>query len=168
VAKISFKELVEQYSAPVLKSAFRIVGNHQCAQDIHQEVFLAILRRWNKFNGETNWGAYLYHVTVRRAMELVKRSRVSEERFGSPDDWAVTKEDPAGLLRSKELQQELLRRLSRLPKRQADVFVLSRIEGLSDKQIAEIMDLAPQTVRVHLCRVLERLRRELKGFLADR
>lgn len=168
MAKISFKELVEQYSTPVLKSAFRIVGNQQCAQDIHQEVFLAILQRWNRFNGQTNWGAYLYRVTVRRAMDFVKRSGLSEERFDSPNDWAVNKEDPAGLLRSKELQQELLRRLSKLPKRQADVFVLSRIEGLSDKQIAEITDLAPQTVRVHLCRALERLRSELKGFLADR
>ncbi len=168
MAKISFKELVEHYSTPVLKSAFRIVGNHQCAQDIHQEVFLAILRRWDRFNGQTNWGAYLYRVTVRKAMGFVKRSRLPEKRFGSLDDWAVMKEDPAGLLRSKELQHELLRRLSKLPRRQADVFVLSRIEGISDRQIAEIMNLAPQTVRVHLCRALERLRSELKDFLVDR
>ena len=168
MAKILFKELVEQYSTPVLRSAFRIVGNHQCAQDIHQEVFLAILRRWDKFNGQTNWGAYLYRVTVRRAMEFVKRSKIPVERVDSPEDWAITKENPVALLRSKELQQELLRRLSKMPKRQADVFVLSRIEGLSDKQIAEIMGIAAQTVRVHLCRALERLRSELKGFLVDR
>ncbi|MHC4475635.1 MAG: RNA polymerase sigma factor [Planctomycetota bacterium] len=164
---ISFKELVERYSKPVLNSAFRIAGNHQYAQDIHQEVFLAILRRWDRFNGDTNWGAYLYRVTVRKAIEFVKRSRL-EQQIGSADDWAAVKENPAGLLRSKELQHELLRRLGKLPKRQADVFVLSRIEGLSDRRIAEIMGLAPQTVRVHLCRALERLRGELKGFLADR
>ena len=163
-----FKELVEQYSSPVLKSAFRIVGNHQCAQDIHQEVFLAMLRRWNKFNAETNWGAYLYRVTVRKAMEFVKRSRLSEQRIISADDLAETKEGPTDILSGKELKQELLRRLGKMPKRQADVFILSRIEGLSDKQIAEIMNLAPQTVRVHLCRALERLRSELKGFLAER
>jgi RNA polymerase sigma-70 factor (ECF subfamily) len=167
VTKISFKELVERYSKPVLNSAFRIAGDPQYAQDIHQEVFLAILRRWDTFNGATNWGAYLYRVTVRKAMEFVKRSR-REERIGSANDCAAVKENPAGLLRSKELQHELLRRLGKLPKRQADVFVLSRIEGLSDRQIAEIMGLAPQTVRVHLCRALERLRGELKGFLADR
>jgi RNA polymerase sigma factor (sigma-70 family) len=163
-----FKELVEQYSSPVLKSAFRIVGNHQCAQDVHQEVFLVILRRWNKFNVDTNWGAYLYRVTVRKAMEFVKRSRLSVQRISSEDDWAETKEGPTDILRGKELKQELLRRLGEMPKRQADVFILSRIEGLSDKQIAEIMNLAPQTVRVHLCRALERLRSELKGFLVER
>ncbi len=168
MAKILFKKLVEQYSTSVLKSASRIVGNHQCAQDIHQEVFLAILRRWDKFNSQTNWGAYLYRVTVRKAMEFVKRSRLPEERVGSADVWAAVEKTPLGLLRSKELQQELLRRLSKLPRRQADVFVLSRIEGMSDRQIAEIMNLAPQTVRVHLCRALERLRSELKDFLVDR
>ena len=167
VQKISFKELVDHYSTPVLNASLRIVSHPQTAHDVHQEVFLAILRRWDKFNGETNWGAYLYRVTVRKAMEVVKRSR-REEPLGSLDDRAVVMENPDGPLRTNELQQELLKCLSRLPRRQADVFILSKIEGLSDRQIAEIMGLAAQTVRVHLCRALEKLRYELKGFLVDR
>ncbi|MHC4500458.1 MAG: RNA polymerase sigma factor, partial [Planctomycetota bacterium] len=126
--KISFKELVDRYSTPVLNSALRIVGHPQSAHDVHQEVFLAILRRWDRFNGETNWGAYLYRVTVRIAIECVKRSR-GEAPLGSRDDWAVVRENPDSPLRTCELQQELLKRLSKLPRRQADVFVLSRIEG---------------------------------------
>ena len=167
VEKTTFKAVVDQNSASVLNAAFRIVGNSQDAQDIHQEVFLAILRRWHKFNGRTNWPGYLYRATVRKAMEIVKRSR-REAPLGSLDDLAVVRENPDGLLRKSELQRELLKCLSRLPRRQADVFVLSRLEGLSDRQIAEIMGIAAQTVRVHLCRALERLRCELKGFLVDR
>ncbi len=165
--KISFKELVEQYSTPVLNASLRIVNHPQMAHDVHQEVFLAILRRWDKFKGETNWGAYLYRVTVRKAMEVAKRSR-RETPLSSLDDRAVVQENPDGPLRTSELQKELLKCLSKLPRRQADVFILSRIEGLSDRQIAEIMGLAAQTVRVHLCRALGKLRFELKCFLADR
>lgn len=162
--KISFKELVGRHSTAVLNSAFRIVGHLQSAQDIHQEVFLAILQRWDKFNGETNWGAYLYRVTVRKALEFVKRSR-REAALGSLDDWAVVRENPDGPLRTSELQQELLKSLSKLPRRQADVFVLSRIEGLRDRQIAEIMGCSRETVNTHLHRALKRLRNELAHLL---
>ncbi|MHC4315916.1 MAG: RNA polymerase sigma factor [Planctomycetota bacterium] len=72
--QLSFKELVNDYSSAVMKTATRILHDSQKAQDVHQEVFLAILRRWHKYNGQTNWGAYLYRVTIRKAMEIAKRS----------------------------------------------------------------------------------------------
>ncbi|MHC4474969.1 MAG: RNA polymerase sigma factor [Planctomycetota bacterium] len=161
---ISFKMLVDRHSTPVLNTAIRIVGNCQCAQDIHQEVFLAILRRWHKFNGKTNWPAYLYRTTVRKAMELVKRKR-REVPLADQGQWAVAKEDPLGPLRDHELRQQLLKHLSNLPSRQADAFVLSRIEGLKNRQIAEIMGCSRDTVNTHLHRALKRLRNELADLL---
>ena len=162
--RISFKTLVNRHSTPVLNTALRIVGNPQCAQDIHQEVFLAILRRWHKFNGKTNWAAYLYRTTVRKAMDFVKRERL-EVPLRHQAEWAVTREDPLGPLRDRELRQELLKRLSKLTKRQADVFVLSRIEGLGERHIAEIMGCSRETVRTHLQRALKRLRNELADLI---
>jgi RNA polymerase sigma-70 factor (ECF subfamily) len=164
VEKISFKTLVDRHSTPVLNTAIRIVGNLQCAQDIHQEVFLAILRRWHKFNGRINWPAYLYRTTVRIAMDFVKRKRL-EVPLADQGQWAVAKEDPLGSLRDRELRQELLKRLSSLPQRQADVFVLSRIEGLTERHIGEILGLSRETVKTHLHRALKRLRNELGHLL---
>jgi RNA polymerase sigma-70 factor (ECF subfamily) len=164
VEKISFKALVDRHSTPVLNTALRIVGNPQCAHDVHQEVFLAILRRWHKFNGKTNWAAYLYRTTVRKAMEFVKRERL-EVPLETQADWAVASQDPLGPLRDRELRQELLKHLSRLPERQADVFVLSRMEGLTERHIAEILGLSRETVKTHLQRALKRLRSELAHLI---
>jgi RNA polymerase sigma-70 factor (ECF subfamily) len=164
VEDISFKTLVNRHSTPVLNTALRIVGNGQCAQDIHQEVFLAILRRWHKFNGKTNWPAYLYRTTVRKAMEFVRRQRL-EVPLEAQADWAVAKEDPLGPLTDRELRQQLLKRLGNLPRRQADVFVLSRIEGLTERHIAEILGLSRETVKTHLQRALKRLRTELAHLI---
>jgi RNA polymerase sigma factor (sigma-70 family) len=111
VEKVSFKALVNRHSKPVLNTALRIVGDFQCAQDIHQEVFLAILRRWHKFNGQTKWAAYLYRVTVRKAMELVKSRRFEAGLEGEAES-AAAKEDTLGPLKDRELRQELLKRLS--------------------------------------------------------
>jgi RNA polymerase sigma-70 factor (ECF subfamily) len=164
VDKISFKTLVNRHSTPVLNTALRIVGNHQCAQDIHQEVFLAILKRWHKFNGKINWAAYLYRTTVRKAMELVKHKRL-EMPLDNQAQWVAAREDTLGPLRDCELRQELLKRLSKLPARQVDVFVLSRIEGLTERHIAEILGLSRETVKTHLHRALKRLRNELAHLL---
>ena len=161
--KISFKALINDYSPAVLNTAIRILGNGQKAQDVHQEVFLAIWRRWDKYNGQTNWGAYLYRTTVRKAIEFAERSRTEAvlERRPNP----ATTERPDGPLRTAELQQKLLRCLGRLPERQADVFVLSRIEGLKHNKIAKILGCSQETVRVHLHRALKRLARELNDYL---
>ncbi len=72
----TFKALVDKYSAGVMNTAIRISRDSQKAQDVHQEVFLEILRRWHKYNGQTNWGAYLYRTTVRKAIQMLKHSRM--------------------------------------------------------------------------------------------
>jgi RNA polymerase sigma-70 factor (ECF subfamily) len=160
---MTFKALVDKYSAAVMNTAIRISRDSQKAQDVHQEVFLEILRRWHKYNGQTNWGAYLYRTTVRKAIEMAKQSRMEPlvEQHEDPSP----REGPDGPLRTAELQQKLTVYLARLPKRQADVFVLARIEGLSYARIAELLDCSQETVRVHLHRALKRLARELSHYL---
>jgi RNA polymerase sigma-70 factor (ECF subfamily) len=160
---MTFKALVDKYSAAVMNTAIRISRDSQKAQDVHQEVFLEILRRWHKYDGQTNWGAYLYRTTVRKAIEMAKQSRM--EPLVEQHEYPTPREGPDGPLRTAELQQKLTVCLARLPKRQADVFVFARIEGLSYAKIAELLDCSQDTVRVHLHRALKRLGRELSHYL---
>jgi RNA polymerase sigma-70 factor (ECF subfamily) len=160
---MTFKAVVDKYSAAVMNTAIRISRDSQKAQDVHQEVFLEILRRWHKYNGQTNWGAYLYRTTVRKAIEMAKQSRM--EPLVEQHEYPTLREGPDGPLRTAELQQKLTVCLARLPRRQADVFVFARIEGLSYAKIAELLDCSQETVRVHLHRALKRLGRELSHYL---
>jgi RNA polymerase sigma-70 factor (ECF subfamily) len=66
-----------------------------------------------------------------------------------------------------ELQQKLAQGLARLPTRQAEVFVLARMEGLKAEEIAELLGCSRETVRVHLHRALKRLIRELGDYLTE-
>lgn len=160
----SFKALVDNHSRAVLNTAMRILRDAQRAQDVHQEVFLEIWRRWHKYNGQTNWGAYLYRVTVRKAIEFARRPRM-EPLAGRQQDCATRTERPDGPLKTAELQRKIVECLAELPKRQADVFVLARIEGLKPEKIARILGCSQQTVRVHLHRALRRLTRQLSDYL---
>jgi RNA polymerase sigma factor (sigma-70 family) len=166
VSKQEFRALVNDYGSQVLSTAMRILGNSEKAQDVHQEVFLAIWKRWHKYNGRTNWNAYLYRAAVRKSIEFAKQSR--SEQFIRQQPKGDTRQDyPDGSMRTAELQQMLARHLARLPKRQADVFVLSRIEGLRHNKIAEILGCSENTVRVHLHRAVNRLARELGDYLTE-
>lgn len=166
MSKQEFRALVNDYGAQVLSTAMRILGNSEKAQDVHQEVFLAIWKRWHKYNGRTNWNAYLYRTTVRKAIEFAKQSRVEQSLRQQPK-YGTSTDNPDGPLRTAELQQMLARYLSRLPRRQADVFVLSRIEGLGAGEIAEILGCSQNTVRVHLHRAVKQLARELGDYLTE-
>ena len=163
MAKKDFRALINNYSAQVLNTAMRILGDTHKAQDVHQEVFLEIWRRWHKYDGRTNWKAYLYRTTVRKAIRFAKRSRT--DRPLGQLEYADTKEKPDVPLVTTELQQKLAECLARFPKRQAEVFVLSRMEGLKAEKIAELLGCSQKTVRVHLHRAMRRLARELSEYL---
>jgi RNA polymerase sigma-70 factor (ECF subfamily) len=165
LSKIEFKTLVEQYSRLVLNVALRILGNADLAHDVHQEVFLAVWRTWNSFQDGTNWRGYLYRVTVRKSIEFARKSKVIPITEWQKD-CSKSQDHPEAAILTKELWHKVTDSLANLPEKQAEVFVLSRIEGLEYKDIAEAMNCSEATIRVHLHRAMVRMARELKNYLA--
>jgi RNA polymerase sigma-70 factor (ECF subfamily) len=168
VSEKTFENLVQEHGPQVLRTALRVLHDASLAHDVHQEVFLAIWRRWHRYNGEVNWPAYLYRATVRKALEVAQQRPVRHVpvRASKETPYSVTTNGPDGALRADELQQKLAAALARLPRRQADAFVLSRLEGLEAAEIGKIMGCSEPTVRVHLHRAMLRLARELHEYLS--
>ena len=159
----SFENLVNEHGRQVLNTALRVLGDANLANDVHQEVFLAIWKRWPSYNGRTNWPAYLYRTTVRKALQA---ARCRNGYLGAvPPERESTNQRPEGELRADELRQKLAAALARLPQRQADVFVLRRLEGLETAEVAELLGCSHQTVRVHLHRGLRKLSQLLSAYL---
>jgi RNA polymerase sigma-70 factor (ECF subfamily) len=164
VSDARFEKLVNDRGRDVLNVALRVLGDRETAKDVYQEVFLAIWRRWHMYNGTVNWGPYLYRVTVRKALELARaRGTVAEVPEGCEREDIGS--DPDANLRLQELQVKLTESLVKLPKRQADVFVLSKIEGLDHSAIAETLCCSQNSVRVLLHRAVKQLARELSEYL---
>ena len=167
VSDRSFENLVNEHGRQVLSTAARVLRDVNLAHDVHQEVFLAVWRRWSTYNGNVNWTAYLYRATVRKALDLARRRTARRilvgASKGTPD--GVTTNGPDSVLQADELQQRLAAALSRLPQREADAFILSRLERLETTEIAGIMACAESTVRVHLHRAVTRLAGELREYL---
>jgi RNA polymerase sigma-70 factor (ECF subfamily) len=160
-----FEELVNTHGRDVLSVALRVSGDPETAKDVYQEVFLAIWRRWDSFDGDVNWGPYLYRATVRKALELARARRSMPASLADCEPEAPGVDADAGL-RLDEIQQRLTQSLASLPRQQAEVFILSRIEGLDHAAIAETLGCSRNSVRVSLHRAVKELARRMSEYLS--
>ena len=160
-----FERIIDKHSQRVLSIARNVLGDYQRAQDAHQEVFLSIWKRWYKYNGQTNWPAYLYRATVRKAMEIAKNRK--HRSLDTTDNRSFAKnQSPDDSLKTEELRQKLTELIAALPKRQADAFILAKIEGIQSREIARRLGCSVETVRVHLHRATKRLADKLAKYSA--
>ncbi|MBP7051759.1 MAG: sigma-70 family RNA polymerase sigma factor [Phycisphaerae bacterium] len=164
---MSFENLVNEHGRQVLGTAMRVLRDVNLAHDVHQEVFLAVWRRWDRYNGNVNWPAYLYRATIRKALEIARSRVVCHVPVGTSEETphSVTTNGPDGALQADELQQKLAAVLAKLPQRQADAFILSRIEKRETAEIAQFLGCSEPTVRVHLHRAVTKLAVELHEYL---
>jgi len=149
------RRLYDGQHRSVYRLALRMVGNADAA-DVAQEVFLRVFARIATFRGASAFPTWLYRVTVNECLRhLSRRPRRLEPLV----------EDPvcttAGPERSLEQADLLERALQRLDAPLRAVFLLREVEGLSYKQLAEVLAIAPGTVASQL----NRARAELQAFL---
>lgn len=161
---MKFETLVDDFGPAVLNTAVRILRDRQKAQDVYQEVFMEIWRRWQKYDGKTKWQAYLYRVTVRKALKLARQPDAKTLSI-SYLETEVPVLNPQADTGAEELHNKILTCLKKLPQRQADVFTFSKIEGLKHREIADILGCSQQTIRTHLHRATKKIAKELKSYL---
>ena len=166
--KQDFDNLVSQHSRQVLNTALRVLRDENAARDVHQEVFLAIWQRRKRCDSTVNWGGYLYRVTIRKAMEQIRKMKAFPTT-GVQFDHLHSGEtsQPASRVLASEAQRQLSGCISKLADKQAEAFTLVRIEGLSYTKVAAIMECKEETVRVHLHRAVKQLATLMRPYLQE-
>lgn len=160
-----FHQLVAEYGGRVLAIARRVCGSAEAALDIHQEVFLALWKRRRSFTAPVNWNAYLYRTTVRKALDYVHKQRKEKNLDPEYEKTLSAGDDPDESARAAELLGRLREALRKLPRHQAQVFILARLEGMDYPQIAKIVGCSESTARVHLHRALRHLAHLMRDVL---
>ena len=164
-----WEEIVRDYSPAIWKTAYRLVGNREDAADCVQETFLSAMRLGNS-KPVQHWGAFLHCIATARALDcLRKRYQTSVRREPVPPDWNSLPDmrpDPQRLAQGSELVQKLLQSLVELPKQQAEAFCLRYLAELEYREIAESLEINPNSVGALLHRARESLRQMLSQFVA--
>ena len=137
----SFNEVVKRYQEKIYWVARRIVGEHESADDIAQEVFIKAYSALIDFRGESAVYTWLYRVAVNLSLNCIRRRKI--RKFFRIDDFfdleADEDENPDTIFESIEHNKLLDEAIERLPEKQKKVFVLRYQEGLSYEEISQIL-----------------------------
>ena len=161
----------EQFYAanfPRVKNFARLLTkSEEDAEDIAQNIFLKLWTRPDLWQGQESMTGYLYTVTRNEIFNLFKHQKVEQEYeshiIRSQLIGELCDEDTSLLenLYYKEIVLLVELALNQLPPRRKQVFEMSRIEGLSHKEIAEKLQIPVRTVENHIYKTLTELRKVL-------
>ena len=146
---LNAEDVVRTYADMVYKIAYRYVGNPTDAEDVFSETFLSYFKREREFESEEHRKAWLIRVTINAAKDFLK-SRGSWEELN--EDEPLARED---LMTLRDAIQ-------RLPEKQREIICLYYLQDLPVREIAGILDMNENTVKVTLMRSREKLRRFLE------
>ncbi|MEU8079466.1 SigE family RNA polymerase sigma factor [Catellatospora citrea] len=151
-----FEDYVRARSGPLVGFAYLLCRDRHLAEDLVQDVLAKAYHRWDRIEAE-NPDAYLRKAVVWAHSSWWRRLSHRERPLETTPD-AAGDDD---FVQRHAVRDELWALLGTLPRRQRTVLVLRFFEDLDDERIAELMNCAPATVRVHAHRGLAALRTRL-------
>ena len=150
-----FSELYQAHADLVYRAALRVTGNPADAEDVLQTVFLRILHHQAKIDPARTPESYLRRAATNASIDIIRRRGTRAE---SPIEHGEQQASPA----SEPLLKERLRRaIAQLPPRDAELFSLRYLEGLSNGELAELFGMEKATVAVRLHRIRLTLQEEI-------
>jgi len=170
----AFDLLVERYQERAYRIAWSIVRDREDAKDCSQEAFLRLHESAGSFAGQSKFSTWFYRIVVNCCLDHQRRRRGWRRLLGwrdrrdeapdAPDpveQAAAPFADPAEGLHAERRMSRVWALVEELSPQQRAAVTLSCREGLATKEIAAVLSLSEATVRVHLHRALNTLRRRL-------
>ena len=170
-SEYEFKKIHAEYYQKIIKYLSRLVGQYE-TEDIAQEVFEKVNRSLKNFKGESKLSTWLYRIATNTAIDKMRSpsfKRLSEytsleESMGIEDRnvWSGhTKALTDQTFIRKEMSECVREFIDKLPPDYKTVILLSELEGFKNKEIADILQISLDTVKIRLHRARAGLKKEL-------
>jgi len=159
----AFDELVDRYEGPLFNAAYRITGSIEDAMDATQNAFVNAYEKLHTFDPSYRFFSWIYRIAINQALNLVGRRREQSTISG---DEPATGRDPSEVFDSAEAGGQIEQALRELEPHYRTVIVLKHLEGLSYREIGELLEIPEKTVKSRLFTARQRLRTMLteRGF----
>jgi RNA polymerase sigma-70 factor (ECF subfamily) len=166
----AFIRLYAKYEISLFYYCKRMLHNEWAAEDAFQEIWTRIFELRNRANMEIgHFRGLLFKSARNLCMNMLRTERhtesVSEDREEEDREPLMTRESMTSEASQREIQALMIKGLQRLPFDQRETFVLREYSGFSYAEIAEIMQVPEQNVRVRSYRARLRLRKFIQGWL---
>lgn len=163
-----FQEVYNQYSALVYNVALNYLQNIEDAEEVTQDVFVKVHESMHQFKNNSTLKTWIYRITINKCLDFIKHKN-SKKRFfifGNKADEselqkATTFEHPGILMENKEKAEMLFAVINELPENQKTAFMLSKLDGLSNPEIATVMEVSISSVESLVFRAKSTLKEKL-------
>src|SRR5262249_21222024 len=170
----AFEPLVERYRQRVWRLAYQVLGDREEAWDCTQEAFVRAFHSLPSFRGQSAFYTWLFRITVNVATDRQRARGAQARAFGAErvpeEEWKRTTPDPgSGPDRAavqSEQRERIRQALDALPPKARAIIMLSDVEGLSYREIAEVLRCPIGTVMSRLHNARKRLKSALRSALA--
>jgi RNA polymerase sigma-70 factor (ECF subfamily) len=162
----AFEPLVERYRDRVWRLAYQILRDREEAWDCAQEAFIRAYQSISSFRGQSAFYTWLFRITVNVATDRLRARGARVRAFGrdrvAEEEWARTAPDaspgPDQVAHHVQQQERIQRALDALPPKARTIIMLSDVEGLSYREIADVLNIPIGTVMSRLHNARKRLR----------
>jgi len=151
----AFDKLVDRYEGPLFSAAYRITGSVEDAMDATQNAFLNAYEKLHTFDPGYRFFSWIYRIGVNQALNLVS-GRKPETALDN--DVPAPARGPAEIFDSTEARAHLEQALGELEPLYRVAIVLKHLEGLSYREIGDLLGIPEKTVKSRLFTARQRLR----------
>ncbi len=169
----AFEKLIERYQKKVFNMAFRIIGNHDDASELAQEVFIRIFKSIKTFKEESSFSTWVYRITTNICLdELRKRKNrkivyldddIKSEDGEMKRQLEDTRPTPEAAAEKNEVKRVVESAIQALSDEHRTVIVMRDLQGFSYEEIASIIKCPEGTVKSRINRARQALRDILKN-----
>lgn len=158
-------EIFDRYSARIYNFTFRFLRNSEAAEDATQEVFLKMLKYARQFHGEAKLSTWLFSIAANLCRDYLRKA---DNKAKEPEETlislpAAADSSPELTLEKRENEVRVQRALGLLTPEQREAILLSRYQGLSYAEIAQIAGCSEGAVKTRVFRAMETLKKALAG-----
>lgn len=165
----AFRTLFENHNGRVFGLAYKYLRNRSDAEDVLQETFIRAYRALDSFDAgkSPDFGVWINRICVNCSIDALRRSqrRSAQPLEGAPLaclSAGTPEDDPERAARNREIREQIDRALDRLTPRQRMIFTLRHDMGCSIKEIARTVQTTEGSVKKHLFRAVEALKKRLR------
>ena len=170
----SLKKLYALFKDKVYNTALAYLQNIEEAEEAAQDVFIEIYQSAANFKATSSVSTWIYRITVNKCLDRLRHQK-RQKRFAfissifkqEGNELAYDAqgfEHPGVQLENKEMASTLFAAIKQLPENQQTVFILKQVEGLHQKEIAEVTGLTEKAVEGLMQRAKANLRKLLEKF----
>lgn len=156
-----YRLLFDTYYNPLVVFANRMLLDIDLSRSVVQDVFVMLYDKREDIVIHTNLNAHLYQSVKNRCLNYIKRDKMKNGHHQIILERFDTFQQPSNTLEYNELQSLIDSTVDSLPDQCRRIFRMSRNEGVTNQEIAEMLDISKRTVETQISKALKKLREEL-------